>query len=462
MRRAYETYKQEMIKCIKQTGDNCYYCSGFPKGTIEGYDSYEKCCDNCVDFVVFDERTNRTYSDSMYAGLLCRYVSRCDVVATCKKTDLVKLRDDYIMRLAKLLLRSKHPLGDLNNSAYRNSLLKSVIEEVTLNCTAESLTEAEKKHKGEEIRVLIRMNKDSLFKEATGTEELGTKEGNIRFIKIVEMALSGMPKKVSKTEGADWLSHLDADLFSFFGINETSQPRIPANKKWFSDAFIKKTLNKLQKTMEDKKDADLEELKEMVDIFFWQTIKKFMSDNSSEFYNKLNVSLTGSDSIVNRAKIKNALKNVKEADLKKVIPMLLDHWNTLVKGFTDKAFLLETMIEKKDKDGNKVMVRGPMTPEYVKSEMSNTADILKLKTYKDLAEKERKAYAQAKLFPIASKLRKSVMASRGKNSDTLTVNFNEDEFKCMKEASRLCKGLLKLVLSYAKAKKTGLRGIVDP
>ena len=460
--RAYDTYRQEMIKRIKQTGDKRYCCYGFPRGAVEYYDSYEECRDNCVNFVVFDERKNDIFSDSMYAGLLCRYVSRCDTVATCKKTDLVTLRNDYIMRLAKLLLRDKHTSGSPTGSAYRNNLLKSVInevtKEVTLNCTDKSLTEAEKKHKGEEIQVLIHMNKDSLFKEIAGTEELGTKEGNIRFIQIVEMALSGM-KKVSKTEGADWSSHLDADLFSFFGINESSIPKIPFSKKWFTDAVIKKTLKELQKTMENKKDANVEELKGMVELFFWQKIKDCVSDTTSKFYTNLNSSLMGSVSIVDRDKIRKALSNVKEADLKKVVPGLLERWNTLVKSFTGKASLLEMKATKKDEKGNAVEAVVPMTSTYFEKLMSDIADgILKLKVYSDLAEKESKAYAKVKLFPIASKLRKIVIDSRNKNSDTLTVKFDRNEFLCMKEASQLCKGLLKLVLSYAKAKELVLEG----
>ena len=455
--KAYETYKQKMIDRIK-ISDEGYYCSGFPRGRVEPYSSYEECRDNCVDFVVFDKGANSIFDDSTYAKALYQYVSRCDAVATCQKTNLVTLRNDYIMRLAKLLLRSKNASGGPTSSAYRNNLLKSVIEEVTLNCIDKSLAEAEKKRKGEEIRVLIRMNKDSLFKEAAGTKDFGTEAGNIRFIKIVEMALSTMTKKVSKTEGTDWLSHLDADLFSLFRLDDKSTPKRPWNGKWFPKLTIKNTLNKLHKTMTDKKDADFEELKTMVEIVFWQKIKDYMSDITSEVFIQLDKSLAGSASFVSRDKLKKALGNVKEADLKKVLPMLLDHWNTLVKNFANKAYLLEMTATKKDDNGNAVKTTVPMTSKYFEKMMSDAADILKMKAYEKVIKDELEAYAKVKLFPIASTLRQIVIDSRKNNSDTLTVKFGDSEFKCMQESSSLSRGLLKLVLSYSKAKKLVLEG----
>ena len=361
------------------------------------------------------------------------------------------------MRLAKLLLRRTR-VGDPNDPAHRKTLLEFVIGEVTSNCTEEDLPEAEKERKGKEIRFLIRMNQDSLLEETGGTEELGTMEGNIRFIKIVEMALSRMTKKVSKTEKDNWLSCLDADLFSLFGINETSNPRIPENKEWFSDEVIKESLKKLHETMTNKKDADLEELKGMVGLFFWQKIKDDMDDKSSEFYRKLNSNLMNSGSIADRSKIKKTLNNVKETDLKRVVPELLKHWNTLVENFRKHASLLRMKTTKMEK-GNALEAFGPMTPEYFDKMMTDVAaGILKLKTYSDLTEKNRKAYANVKLFLIASKLRQIVINSRKNNSDTLTVGFTENECLCMQEASSKCKDLLKLVLSYAKAEKLVLEG----
>jgi len=462
--RAYKAYKQEMVDRIKPAGDGRYCCYGFPKGEVKYYSTYEECCKDCVDFVVFDKEKNDTF---VYAELLYRYVSQCETVARCKKTNLETLRDNYIMRLAKLLLRNKLASSNPIDPAHRNKLLKSVIEEVTKevtsNCTEKKLTEPEKKHKGEEIRILIRMNQDSLFDEKPETKELGTKNGNVRFIKIVEMALSKMTKKVSKTEGDNWLLHLDAALFSFFGINISSTPKIPNNKKWFSDIDISNALKELKQKIDSKKDANLEELKGMVKLCFlkkMQSMVDYMRDDttSKKFRASLNSALRGSSSIADRMKTKKVLQNIKEADLKGVLSGLLGYWNTLVEGFEQYASFLGMKTTKMEK-GNAVEAVVPMTPERFKEVMSNEANgLLKAETYTNLAEKERKAYLQAKLFPIASKLRQIVIDSRENKSDTLTVGFTEDEYRRMHEASAKCKGLLKLVLSYAKAKKLVLEG----
>lgn len=469
--KAYGAYKQTMVANIKQAGDKGYCCYGFPKGEVKYYSTSEECCKDCVDFVVFDKKKQDTFDDSRYAELLYRYVSQCDTVARCQKTDLETLRDDYIMRLAKLLLRNKLPSSGSIDSARRNSLLRSVIEEVTKevtsNCTEKKLTEAEKeaekKHKSEEIRILIRMNQDSLFEEIAETEELGTKDGNVRFIKIVEMALSKMAKKVSKTEGDNWLLHLDTALFSFFGIDSSSTPKIPNNKKWFSDIDISNALKELKQKIDSKKDANMEELKGMVRLYFLQkmngSVDNMRDDTTSKkFRTSLDSALRGSSSFAGRPQITKALRNLKEADLKRVLSELLEYWNTLVKDFEQCASFLKMRTTKTEK-GQAIYIDVPMTPKYFKKIMSEEAGgILKAETYTNLAEKERKAYLQAKLFPIASKLRKIVIDSRDNKSDTLTVKFDENEYRRMHEASAKCKGLLKLVLSYAKAKKLVLEG----